>query len=174
MIAVEFVRRLRKVRRSRDGFMACCPAHVDETPSLSVKDVADRIVIHDFGGCSAEEIVAAVGLTLADLFFSPRELKGSAVRRTSKPQDEWQRAWTAALHRAHEAGRSLVLWEPVFSRADFVRHAHRLAAAYRDCATRMPCDDPAMWDLAELAVWVEDEARRVEHEADHLIARARR
>jgi hypothetical protein len=49
--------------------MAKCPGHPDRVRSLSIKELADgTILIHDFAGCSAADVVAAVGLELKDLF----------------------------------------------------------------------------------------------------------
>ena len=45
--------RLRKTRKTKDGWMACCPAHPDTTPSLSVGIGDDgRILLNCFAGCS--------------------------------------------------------------------------------------------------------------------------
>jgi hypothetical protein len=41
----------------------------DRNPSLSVREGIDgRVLVYCFAGCSAEEIVRAIGLTMADLF----------------------------------------------------------------------------------------------------------
>ncbi len=61
--------RLDGVRQtSPDTFAAKCPAHEDRSPSVSIRDAGDRVLIHCHAGCSAADIVAAVGLTLRDLF----------------------------------------------------------------------------------------------------------
>jgi hypothetical protein len=53
-------------------FTALCPGHTDRNPSLHVSEAADgRVLLHCFAGCTTETIVAALGLTLADLF--PRD-----------------------------------------------------------------------------------------------------
>lgn len=61
---------LDKVRQVGPGeWIACCPAHDDRSPSLAVRELEDgRLLIHDFGGCATGEVVAAVGMTLSDLF----------------------------------------------------------------------------------------------------------
>lgn len=67
--------RLRKVRRvGQDKWMACCPAHDDGTPSLSVGVGDDgRVLLHCFGqNCGAAAIVAAVGMDISDLFPASR------------------------------------------------------------------------------------------------------
>lgn len=62
--------RLEGVRQSGPGrWMARCPAHEDRSPSLSVRELEDgRVLVHCFSGCAAADVVAAVGLSLADLF----------------------------------------------------------------------------------------------------------
>lgn len=66
--------RLDKVRRSGpDKWIARCPSHDDRSPSLSVKDTDGRVLVHCHAGCSAEAVVAAVGLELQDLFDEPLE-----------------------------------------------------------------------------------------------------
>lgn len=55
-----------------DRWQAKCPAHQDRTPSLTVRALPDgRILLHDFAGCAAIDVVGAVGLTLCDLFPDP-------------------------------------------------------------------------------------------------------
>ncbi|MDD2768711.1 MAG: DNA primase [Methylococcus sp.] len=70
----ELLSRLNGVRKTGPGrWVACCPAHEDRTPSLSIRQVDDgRILIHDFGGCGVEDVLAAVGLEVKDL-FPPRD-----------------------------------------------------------------------------------------------------
>ncbi len=66
----DLIARLEKAKRtSRDSWIACCPAHKDRTPSLTVRALDDgRILIHCFAGCGAADVMAAVGLETADLF----------------------------------------------------------------------------------------------------------
>jgi hypothetical protein len=45
-----------------------CPAHDDHNPSLVITHVDDRTLIKCRAGCKPQEIVKAVGLTMADLF----------------------------------------------------------------------------------------------------------
>ena len=49
-------------------WLAKCPAHNDRSPSLAIKLVDDRILIHCFAGCSVQAVLDAVGLDMADLF----------------------------------------------------------------------------------------------------------
>ena len=61
--------RLEGVREVWPGqFYARCAAHDDRSPSLSIRDNGDKILIHCFAGCSPEDVLAAVGLTFQDLY----------------------------------------------------------------------------------------------------------
>lgn len=53
----------------RGTWIACCKAHDDSTPSLSIRELEDgRLLLHCFGGCGTHDVVAALGLELHDLF----------------------------------------------------------------------------------------------------------
>ena len=62
--------RLDKVRqRGHNQWMACCTAHEDHNPSLSIALLKDgRILIKCFAGCGAAEILGMIGMTMSDLF----------------------------------------------------------------------------------------------------------
>lgn len=64
------ISRLAKVRSTgKSSWLACCPAHADKTPSLTVRELDDgRILVHCFSGCGAVDVVGALGLEMTDLF----------------------------------------------------------------------------------------------------------
>jgi hypothetical protein len=63
------IARLDKVKSTGpSAWVACCPAHEDKKPSLSIRGLDDRVLVHCWAGCGAADVVAAVGLSLADLF----------------------------------------------------------------------------------------------------------
>ena len=63
--------RLDAVRAHQGAVRARCPAHADAHPSLTLRQTADgHILVFCFAGCTAADVVAAVGLTLADLMPS--------------------------------------------------------------------------------------------------------
>jgi putative DNA primase/helicase len=69
--------RLRGVTRNGVGFTALCPAHEDQRPSLSVKDGDKAVLFYCHAGCTTKAIVAALGLTMHELFFnSPANSNG--------------------------------------------------------------------------------------------------
>jgi hypothetical protein len=60
---------LKGVRPSLRGWAACCPAHADREPSLSIGlGEKGQVLLKCFAGCSLERIIEAMGLTLTDLF----------------------------------------------------------------------------------------------------------
>ena len=63
------ISRLDGVKETGHGkYVARCPAHEDRSPSLAIKECGDgRILLHDFAGCQTEDVLAAVGLTFADV-----------------------------------------------------------------------------------------------------------
>lgn len=82
MSAVErLLSRLGGVRRAGAlKWTARCPAHEDRNPSLSIREVEGRVLVHCFGGCEVHDVLAAVGLTLGDLFEKPLSHRRGAAR----------------------------------------------------------------------------------------------
>lgn len=81
----------RVTKRGRDTSMAICPCHDDRQASLSVSRGNKGTVLKCHAGCKTEDIVAAVGLTMADLFSD----QGKAATKARKP------AWVTYLERNH-------------------------------------------------------------------------
>lgn len=74
--------RLQKVKGRNGNYVACCPAHGDRNPSMTIKETDDgKILLHCFAGCSVSEIAGAIGIDLSDL-FPPSE----NVAYENKPQ----------------------------------------------------------------------------------------
>src|SRR4030095_10963118 len=67
MTADQLIALLHGVRAAgKDRWRALCPAHEDRTPSLSIVQKPDKLLIYCFSGCRAIDIVNALGITLAD------------------------------------------------------------------------------------------------------------
>lgn len=81
--------RLTKVKeRQPNQWSACCPgsnhSRGDMTPSLSIREgESGSVLLYCFAGCGAAEIVAALGLTLQDL-YPPRETTGNEPQRAPR------------------------------------------------------------------------------------------
>ncbi len=79
---------LDKVRNRGDSsWMACCPAHNDKNPSLSIKETKDGdVLLHCFAGCGVDDVVAALGLEMSDL-FSKQAIMVSSTHNTFTAED---------------------------------------------------------------------------------------
>lgn len=95
---------LDKVKQVGTGrYKACCPAHADSDPSLSLYFHDDgRILMHCFGGCSAQDVVNAIGLSLSDLFPEriadrlPGGTKRIEQRNSNSKKEHWELMLTIA------------------------------------------------------------------------------
>lgn len=106
----QFLALFEKPKKIGSGWMVCCPAHDDHSPSLSVSEKGGKTVLHCFAGCTTESIVEAMGLRMADLFTDTEGKRTPANR--AKPQI------VAVYQYVDESGR--VLYENVrFEPKDF-------------------------------------------------------
>jgi hypothetical protein len=78
----------------QDRFIACCPAHEDKNPSLTIRETGDKILIYCWAGCSVSDICSAIGITVADLFHDSNH-----YHYTPDPQLERWRAAEVKLER---------------------------------------------------------------------------
>jgi hypothetical protein len=95
-------------RPSGDGYIAICPAHDDQVPSLSICTGEDgRILLHCHAGCDIKDVAAALGVSLA-------HLRGRTISGT--PQ-------IAAVYKYRDADGT-VLFEKVrrFPKDFYIRH----------------------------------------------------
>ena len=74
----EFLSRLQGVvETGANKWSACCPAHEDSNPSMSVTIGNNGgILVHCHAGCSPEAIVGAMGLKMSDLMKDDGKVKG--------------------------------------------------------------------------------------------------
>jgi hypothetical protein len=75
------------VRRSGEGCQAKCPAHDDRRASLSISHgERQRLLLYCHAGCTPQAIVAALGLTMADL-CAPRAARRTTASRLAATYD---------------------------------------------------------------------------------------
>jgi hypothetical protein len=92
MIADAILSRLDGVRRTGDDrWLARCPAHDDKRPSLSIREIGDRVLVHCWAGCSVEDVLGAVGLTF-DALYSERTTHRCKPERRPFPAADVLRA----------------------------------------------------------------------------------
>ena len=96
--AEEIANRLDRPQRTRGGWLACCPAHDDASPSLSIGEGdAGQLLLHCFAGCRFEEIEAALGILPespvappAPPAPAPRKPKLKRRARPDRPPVDWE------------------------------------------------------------------------------------
>lgn len=70
MTAAALLDRLDAVRETGPStWRARCPTHGGKSLTLSIRDMDDgRVLVHCFAGCDVGDVLAAVGLTVSNLF----------------------------------------------------------------------------------------------------------
>jgi hypothetical protein len=86
----------RDPRRSGENNFIC-PAHDDQHPSLTVTAKDDKVLIYCHAGCTAEEVVEALGMTTADLFKDGRGSRSTAPPPGPLPTDLDLQRWRKDL-----------------------------------------------------------------------------
>ena len=71
-----------------------CPSHDDSTPSLSITDKPDRVLLCCRAGCDTLDVLEAVGLDWPDLFDA--RATGKNWRRSTLRRSARSRTATAA------------------------------------------------------------------------------
>lgn len=77
----------RTVKKSGHGYIACCPAHEDSSPSLSISQGDEgRVLVNCFSGCTFEAICSSIGIKISELFAEKRfGLNAEARKRVVYP-----------------------------------------------------------------------------------------
>ena len=81
--------RLDKVKQTGHGkWLACCPAHDDNSPSLAIRETDDgRVLLHCFGGCHTSDILAAMEMMFGDLYPSTSHAHLPPVKKPFNAND---------------------------------------------------------------------------------------
>lgn len=70
MIADRFLPLLRKVKPTGQGrWIACCPCHDDKTPSMTITEADDSVLMNCFGcGANGKDVCETLGIDPMELF----------------------------------------------------------------------------------------------------------
>lgn len=74
--------RLEGVQSARNGWRACCPACGGKSRKVSIAEADGRILVHAFCGCSADAVLAKIGLGWSDI-MPPRHWPRTREERES-------------------------------------------------------------------------------------------
>ena len=93
----EMLSMLDQVKPNGKGrWMACCPAHGDLSPSLSIRELSDgRILLNCFGGCGVDEVIGSLGMSMGDLF--PEDLSAEYRPLKQKTNDLSRDEWVVKI-----------------------------------------------------------------------------
>lgn len=81
----DFLSLLKGVKRTRDNhYLALCPVHNDRTPSLSITELPDKILVNCLAGCHINAVLSAIKLEIGDLFLNSNKPKASTLRDYKK------------------------------------------------------------------------------------------
>ena len=89
MTATELLCRLDGVRlRGAGKWLARCPAHQDNSPSLSISEGDKGLLLRCWAGCELTAITGKLGLEIKDLFYDglpdPRQRRETMQRRAKE------------------------------------------------------------------------------------------
>lgn len=81
----EILSKLKKVKKTKNGWLACCPAHKDKTPSLKIS-IGDkgRILMYCHAGCTLKQICHALGITVKNLYPTSIEKHSLTIRELAQ------------------------------------------------------------------------------------------
>ena len=83
MTTDELLRKLEQVKPiGNRKWMALCPAHNDHTPSLKITDDCGTTLLYCHAGCKYDEVCAALGLDVKDLFPDNRNQRTGGNQET--------------------------------------------------------------------------------------------
>jgi len=88
MIAIDdLLAKLDGVVGQHPQFTARCPAHDDKSPSLSIRDNGDRILLHCHAGCYPQDVLEAIGLGWGDVCSGDR---WDHARHAMRAHSRWE------------------------------------------------------------------------------------
>lgn len=111
------------VNERGDRAMAQCPAHDDRNPSLSVGQRSDGkgTVVKCFAGCDTADVLAKLGLTMADLFDD------AAMRDVWNPTRTYLYSDGRTVKRGLKSNGSKDFWQTGNRDGNALFHAERTA-----------------------------------------------
>ena len=84
---------LDKVTKTGNGsYKSLCPCHAENTPSLTVKEIDNKVMIHCFGcGANGMEVMKYLGLDSSELFNESRKMDNKNEKSTVELEREQNR-----------------------------------------------------------------------------------
>ncbi len=98
MTVEQVLSQLPGARRTSRGWVARCPAHPDDNPSLSIKEGERGVLLKCWAGCDLAEVCQAMGLRISDLFDdAPLSRQARSIPKPPRRPDRQQIAFQFEL-----------------------------------------------------------------------------
>jgi len=121
----ELLNKLEKHRTTSDRqWQACCPAHDDNTPSLSIALGDDeRILLHCQAGCDTKNILQALEIEMKDLYPMPSKApKSVAINPPIYSSDgDFTGTFQQFIDNPYPDLPGLINWQELFNKPPFVQ-----------------------------------------------------
>lgn len=162
--------KLKGVKRNGRQYMAKCPSHDDKQQSLSINLGADgRVLMKCHAGCDTRTIVAAIGLSMSDLFVGGSK-PALRVEPSAKAQGVATRPRLVKSYDYHDADGNLLFQSLRYEPKDFKQRRPTEAGGWD---YKLGDLQPVLYRLPELIEAVASEKRiyfvEGEKDADALI-----
>ncbi|HEY3620734.1 MAG TPA: hypothetical protein VGK96_28355 [Candidatus Sulfotelmatobacter sp.] len=166
MTAGQIVSVFNATRAGKGKWSAKCPSHKDRSPSLSLREGKDAMLIRCWAGCTIESVLDAVGLQMRDLWYA-REGKQDAATikaiRQKRLKDE-QKSYRDNRQRRHQ-NRQEHLWACVCGALHWMAEKHpenpRIEELFwenigktGDKPIAMPIEKNSIWARRPMREWV--------------------
>jgi phage/plasmid primase-like uncharacterized protein len=92
--------RLKRARRSGNGYVALCPGHDDRHHSFSLTQEGGRILLYCHAGCTVRDICDALGIRVGDLFDRSGDTRNPNARYTDEQRLRYARKIWECTHTA--------------------------------------------------------------------------
>ena len=83
-----FCSKLEKVKPTRNGIEALCPAHDDKKASLTASHTSDKILFNCQAGCSFDKVVSALGMEETQFFAQEEKTQPKTIESTYRYEDK--------------------------------------------------------------------------------------
>ena len=80
--------------KGQDSFIACCVAHDDNNPSMTVTEASDgKLLVHCFAGCAQSAVLDALRIAKGKSDYPPAP-QITRPRKVEKPNNYYRRLWS--------------------------------------------------------------------------------
>ena len=96
----------KKGRQNERGWMAVCPSHEDDSPSLSIAEGDKGLVLNCFRGCSVSDICSSLGIKVHQLFYDSGTKK-NYVKKTKYEREQFEiDTWVCFIWHNQKEGKA--------------------------------------------------------------------